>query len=424
MKRIALIAALVTLLPQVSLDAQAQVRRGMSAEPRPFAEPLVAPMQIVEGRPVVDVYVDGAGPFLFVVDTGASGTLVSTSVTSELGLTPVGRAMVGDPAGGEMRTVEVFSAGATEIGGVEIGGIRLVALEDVEFFEEIGVHGVLSPSVFAGNVMVFDFPEGELRVVPGELPDGDGVIPYATDMPFPNAELTIGSTTIMANIDTGNGRGAIGLPDAIEDQVPVSGSLTTGTARTVGGEFEIRRGELDGVARLGDVEFVRPSVFFQDRFDQANIGTAGLLEMTLMVDVSNRRFWLGRGTGPEPSGGEADTEETEILGAALDYIEGWFSGDSERIRRAVHPDLLKQIPESTGELGTMDAAILASMAERGGRREAPDLSSKVQLLTVAGDIAAVRIDAPDWVDLLHLMKTDEGWRILHVLWSTDAAGTR
>jgi hypothetical protein len=32
-----------------------------------------------------------------------------------------------------------------------------------------------------------------------------------------------------------------------------------------------------------------------------------------------------------------------IRGAALDYIEGWYEGNSERMERAVHPELAKRI---------------------------------------------------------------------------------
>ena len=32
----------------------------------------------------------------------------------------------------------------------------------------------------------------------------------------------------------------------------------------------------------------------------------------------------------------------EITAAALDYVEGWFDGDADRMRRALHPDLVKR----------------------------------------------------------------------------------
>jgi hypothetical protein len=46
---------------------------------------------------------------------------------------------------------------------------------------------------------------------------------------------------------------------------------------------------------------------------------------------------------------------------ALDYIEGWYTGDAARMERALHPDLAKRIVESDARnggsvLGHMTAA--------------------------------------------------------------------
>src|SRR5690242_18620326 len=42
-----------------------------------------------------------------------------------------------------------------------------------------------------------------------------------------------------------------------------------------------------------------------------------------------------------------------IRRTALDYIDGWYTGDAERMRRSLHPDLAKRIqrPDADGRLG-------------------------------------------------------------------------
>lgn len=37
----------------------------------------------------------------------------------------------------------------------------------------------------------------------------------------------------------------------------------------------------------------------------------------------------------------AASDEAKIRAAALDYIEGWYEGDAERMERALHPHLAK-----------------------------------------------------------------------------------
>ena len=39
----------------------------------------------------------------------------------------------------------------------------------------------------------------------------------------------------------------------------------------------------------------------------------------------------------------ADPEEAAIRATALDYIDGYYSGDAARMQRAVHPELAKRI---------------------------------------------------------------------------------
>ena len=36
-------------------------------------------------------------------------------------------------------------------------------------------------------------------------------------------------------------------------------------------------------------------------------------------------------------------DEAAIKATALDYLEGWYSRDAERMERALHPDLAKRI---------------------------------------------------------------------------------
>jgi len=36
------------------------------------------------------------------------------------------------------------------------------------------------------------------------------------------------------------------------------------------------------------------------------------------------------------------TDEDAVRAAVLDYIEGWFDGNAERMERALHPELMKR----------------------------------------------------------------------------------
>ena len=112
-----------------------------------------------------------------------------------------------------------------------------------------------------------------------------------------------------------------------------------------------------------------------------------------------------------------------IRAAALDYIDGWWTGDGDRMAGALHPELVKRIrgADSTGTRGWIDqmgASRLVEGTRRGGGRETPllDRRSEVRILDIFQNTASVRVDAGVWVDYLHLIRWEGRWVILNVLW--------
>ena len=123
------------------------------------------------------------------------------------------------------------------------------------------------------------------------------------------------------------------------------------------------------------------------------------------------------------AGAEAQTAQDSlaIQQTALDYIEGWYEGNAERMSRALHPDLAKRIvqPQPDGtQLRNMTAEQLVETTRRGGGRSTPvDKQRKeVTILDIYGNAATVRVLAADWIDYLHIGKADDDWVIINVLW--------
>lgn len=122
-----------------------------------------------------------------------------------------------------------------------------------------------------------------------------------------------------------------------------------------------------------------------------------------------------------PQAPDADLEA--IRAVALDYIEGWYTADAERMARAVHPDLVKRIvgvhPE-TGEtlIQETGAEELVEQTRRGGGSSTPeaDRRTDVEVLDVFGDTASVRITAGDWIDYLHVARFGDEYEIVNILW--------
>lgn len=135
--------------------------------------------------------------------------------------------------------------------------------------------------------------------------------------------------------------------------------------------------------------------------------------------------FLAFAAAPLHAQGAADS--SAIHAAALDYIDGWWSGDAERMTRALHPELAKRIllidPSGAQKIGAMTATQLIVGTRDGGGSTSPASArkSEVKILDIFGNAASVRIDAGLWIDYLHLVKAGGRWQILNVLWERRTA---
>ena len=125
---------------------------------------------------------------------------------------------------------------------------------------------------------------------------------------------------------------------------------------------------------------------------------------------------------------QTTADREAIKQTALDYIEGYYEGNAERMERALHPDLAKRIVRtdpSTGKskLDNMTAPRLVQITQsRQGKPTPPDKQQKdVTILDVFENAASVKIVAGDWIDYLHVSKFDGRWVIVNVLWDLKPA---
>jgi hypothetical protein len=123
----------------------------------------------------------------------------------------------------------------------------------------------------------------------------------------------------------------------------------------------------------------------------------------------------------------SDGDKTAITSTALDYIEGWYTGDAERMERALHPDLAKRIVRNNDKgqsrLDQMSAMTLVQAVRGGYGKNTPKERQQkdVTILDVYGNTASVKLVAADWIDYLHIAKYNGRWVIVNVLWEMKPA---
>lgn len=110
--------------------------------------------------------------------------------------------------------------------------------------------------------------------------------------------------------------------------------------------------------------------------------------------------------------------------AALDYVEGVYNVQPERIRRSVHPSLVKRgffkespnAPYAESPMNFEQLVKLASDWNKDGKR---DTSVKdVAVLEVLDQTAVAKVTASWGVDYMLLAKYDGRWLIQQILWQS------
>lgn len=126
--------------------------------------------------------------------------------------------------------------------------------------------------------------------------------------------------------------------------------------------------------------------------------------------------------GVSVSFAQTDADRDAIKRTALNYAEGWYEGNAEKMESALSPDLAKRIvrtnPQGQSGLGQMTAMTLVQGTRGGSGKQTPkeEQQKDVTILDTMGGAATVKLEMRDWVDYMHIGKMNGKWVIINVLW--------
>jgi ketosteroid isomerase-like protein len=109
----------------------------------------------------------------------------------------------------------------------------------------------------------------------------------------------------------------------------------------------------------------------------------------------------------------------QIMDTVLDYFEGWYDGDVERMDRVLHPDLVKR---GAGQDGpdrlriTTKERMLELTALGEGKPDGADRSLDIEVEDATEDTASVTVRSAVYHEYVHLVRTPDGWKIANALW--------
>lgn len=131
-------------------------------------------------------------------------------------------------------------------------------------------------------------------------------------------------------------------------------------------------------------------------------------------------------TAPVAAQQEANADREAVRQAVLDYVEGIYNVQPERIERSVSPNLAKlgfyRPPTETAyrpgrSMAFQQLVEIAKTYNKEGklRKDAP---KDIQIYDVLDQTATVKLTAEWGIDYMHLAKMDGKWMIINVLWQS------
>jgi predicted aspartyl protease len=289
---------LLTLMTAFSTTVVSQTAKG----------PAEAPFEFVHNQIVVQVKVNGKGPFNMLVDTDTDPSAIDAATARELGLS-VGS--TGSPASGggtEVNTVYPTTLGTIELGAI-VGKQVLAATIDLSKISkrlERPIHGVLGFSFLKDRILQIDYPNSKLRffaqspypgiqagpntvnVIAFPLRREDGVV--IIDSIFINNEK------MRATLDTGSSGTFSLTPETVAELGLVEQTQDGKDETSVGynGEYESKSGLLKSV-RLGrysldsvPAAFWLPNTGHDKKNFQVNIGNGFFQDFLMTFDFKNK----------------------------------------------------------------------------------------------------------------------------------------
>jgi hypothetical protein len=131
-----------------------------------------------------------------------------------------------------------------------------------------------------------------------------------------------------------------------------------------------------------------------------------------------------------PLSAQSNDDRAAVRAAVLDYVEGFYEGDTARLVRSVWPQVRKYGYYRANPTAAFQGMAMAfpngfmnyANGVKSGRTKTPARAPKeITLFDVADQTASAKLVAHWGIDYLLLAKENGRWMITHVLWQSPPA---
>lgn len=279
--------------------------------PRPGRTTLDSPLVVLPATPMASFLViqakwDKHGPYHFLIDTGASVTLVSPELAARYGdknalppSTPLVRVR---SAEGETALLTPATLRRLELGDARFEDVQVLVYDCEQLSAHFGVKidGILGFPLFRETLLTLDYPRSRVLLEPRTpAPLLPGVtIPFNNDRRTPIIPVNIGDLSFIALIDSGSDASLTLNPIGLQPEFSVLPRAGV-TFATLSGDREQRIGRIAHPLGVGGYLIESPVTDLTE--DLSSIGSGVLRHFTVTFDQERSQVTFYRDTpGPVP----------------------------------------------------------------------------------------------------------------------------
>ena len=268
------------------------------------------PFDFYKNEIILQVKVNGKGPFNMMLDTGTDPSAVDLTTARDIGLKlhPLGKPGTG--GGTDVNLTYYTELPLVEVSSFTVKDVETLALDLSKVSERLGkpLHGVLGHSVLNGRIVQIDYPNRVVRFYSQPLFSKAANTPKRSVLSFRYADnvllddVFVNGKKMVGNLDTGSS-GTFNLTPAAVSYLGLEEEFNQAPVSTdVGynGVSQNRKGKVNNVT-VGGISVDAPAVIFfgkgtgRDKKPWGiNIGNGFLKDFVLTLDYRNKLVMLER----------------------------------------------------------------------------------------------------------------------------------
>ena len=295
---------------------------GISQITTPSNPEIIIPIDMSSHRPIMDVMINGKGPYKFIFDTGSATNVIDENLNKTFGFKVVGEDPLQTPGSKNRLFSKRVAVPKVNFPGTSISEnteMNVIALRKM-----LPVDGIIGGFFFEDYLVTMDYPGSKLILTKGKLNKNDpDVVSFIQDARTLNLAIDVAGHRVEAHLDSGNPL-TMTLPHSLMDKLTFKEAPQKGQPmRTPVASFNTWEAQLLGAVTIGNAVIENPRVRLAEGYTYVNIGYGVINQLQTTIDRKNSLIKFEKAT-PSNSGNGVVMKQ---VSSQTSPLAGTYEGD-------------------------------------------------------------------------------------------------